>query len=64
MLILDILSDTKDFFEPFMTFLTGLWNSIKGFFLQYMSLEAFNVIFLAIIIAVILIIALAIINRD
>ena len=51
MLILDILDDTKDFFEPFMTFLNNLWNAIKGFFF-------------GIAVAVILMIVLAIMNRN
>lgn len=64
MLILDILDDTKDFFEPFMIFLTNLWNTIKGFFLQYMSIDAFNILFFGIAVAVILMIVLAIMNRN
>ena len=64
MLILDILDDTKDFFEPFMTFLTNLWIAIKGFFLRYMSIDAFNILFFGIAVAVILMIVLAIMNRD
>ena len=64
MLILDILDDTKDFFEPFMIFLTNLWNTMKGFFLQYMSIDAFNILFFGIAVAVILMIVLAIMNRN
>lgn len=64
MLILDILDDTKDFFEPFIIFLTNLWNTIKGFFLQYMSIDAFNILFFGIAVAVILMIVLAIMNRN
>ncbi len=64
MLILDILDDTKDFFEPFMIFLTNLWNTIKGFFLRYMSIDAFNILFFGIAVAVILMIVLAIMNRN
>ena len=64
MIILDILDDTKDFFEPFIIFLTNLWNTIKGFFLQYMSIDAFNILFFGIAVAVILMIVLAIMNRN
>ena len=64
MLILDILDVTKDFFDPFMTFFNNLWNAIKGFFLQYMSIDAFNILFFGIAVAVILMIVLAIMNRN
>ena len=64
MLILDILYDTKEFFEPFMTFLTNLWNSIKDFFLRYMSIDTFNILFFGIAIAIVLIVVLSIMNRD
>ena len=64
MIILDILDDTKDFFEPFMTFLNNLWDTIKGFFLQYMSIDVFNILFFGIAVAVILMIVLAIMNRN
>ncbi|HIR75126.1 TPA: hypothetical protein IAB95_06485 [Candidatus Ventrenecus avicola] len=64
MLILSVLSDIEYFFRPVIEFFGDLWNTIKDFFLQYMSENVFNILIFGIGVAILLIIVLAIMNRD
>ena len=63
-MLLNIMSDFNNFFKPVIVFFEDLWNSIHDFLLQYMSEDVFNIFIFIIIIAIILFIVLAIINRD
>ena len=64
MLILDVLADLEYFFRPIIEFFSDIWTSIRDFFLQYMSENVFNVLIFGIGIAILLIIILAIMNKD
>ena len=61
---LDILSDISEFFDPVIKFFQDLWTNIENFLLEYMSKDVLNVLIFGILIAIILIIVLAIMNRD
>jgi len=62
--ISDIWEDTVDFFDPIIQFFKDLWNNINHFLLQYMSQDVLNVLVFGIVITFILIIVLAIMNRN
>lgn len=63
MMILDIWQDTLDFFEPIVTFFKNIWNDINTFLLQYMSQDVLNIFVFGILIAIILFVILAVMNR-
>ena len=63
-MILNIFDDLQDFFSPVVDFFVNIWHSIQDFFLQYMSQGAFNIFIFISIVAIILFVVLAIINRD
>ena len=62
--ILTLKGDLNVFFDDISKFFINIWNSIEGFFLQYMSQQIFNVFIMAIIIIIITFIFIAIINRN
>lgn len=62
-MILNIWDDTVDFFEPIITFFKNIWNDINTFLLQYMSQDVLNIFVFGIIVAIILFVVLAIINK-
>ncbi len=64
MIIANILDDVLDFFSPVIDLFKDLWTDISNFFLQYMSQNVFNILVFGIVVAIILIIVLAVINRD
>ena len=64
LMILSIWTDIQDFFRPITDFFTDLWNSIRDFLLQYMSQDVLSVLVFGIVVAIILIIVLAIMNRN
>ena len=64
MLILDVLSDITDFLEPVITFFKNIWNAFQNFFLQYMSQDVLTILIFGIVVAIILIVVLAIMNRN
>ena len=64
MLMLNVFDPILDFFEPIITFFKELWYDINSFFLQYMPQNVLNIIVFGILIAMILIIVLAIVNKN
>ena len=64
MIIANVLDDLLDFFAPVIDLFKDLWTDISNFFLQYMSQNVFNILVFGIVVAIILIIVLAVINRD
>ena len=64
LMILSIWTDIQDFFRPITDFFTDLWNSIRDFLLQYMSQDVLTVLVFGIVVAIILIIVLAVMNRN
>ena len=64
MIIANILDDVLDFFSPVIDLFKDLWTDISNFFLQYMSQNVCNILVFGIVVAIILIIVLAVINRD
>ena len=64
LMILSIWTDIQDFFRPVTDFFTDLWNSIRDFLLQYMSQDVLTVLVFGIVVAIILIIVLAVMNRN
>ena len=63
-MILSIWTDIQDFFRPITDFFTDLWNYIHDFLLQYMSQDVLTVLVFGIVVAIILIIVLAVMNRN
>ena len=63
MLNLDILDAASDFFHPIISFFQGIWDQIRSFLLQYMPGDVINIFIFGILIAIILIVVLAIVNR-
>lgn len=64
LMILSIWTDIQDFFRPVTDFFTDLWNSIRDFLLQYMSQDVLTILIFGIVVAIILIIVLAIMNKS
>lgn len=63
-MILSIWTDIQDFFRPVTDFFIDSWNSIRDFLLQYMSQDVLSVLVFGIVVAIILIVVLAIMNRN
>ena len=63
-MILSIWTDIQDFFRPVTDFFTDLWNSIRDFLLQYMSQDVLTILIFGIVVAIILIVVLAIMNKN
>ncbi len=63
MLSLDFLESINTFLEPIFNFFKEIWNNIQGFLVQYMPEDVVNVLIYGIIVAIILIIVLAVINK-
>ncbi len=63
-MILSIWTDIQEFFRPITDFFGDLWNSIRDFFLQYMSEDVLTILIFGILVAIILIVVLAIMNRN
>lgn len=64
MIILSMFDPIIDFFKPIITFFKDIWNDINSFLLQYLSQDVLNIFIFGILVAVILIVVLAIINRN
>ena len=63
MLVLDFLDTINDFFKPVISFFQGIWDQIRNFLLQYMPGDVINILVFGVLIAIILIVVLAIVNR-
>ncbi len=63
MYFLDIASSINEFFDPVISFFKEIWGNIQHFLLQYMSSDVLNILVFGILIAVVLIIVLAVVNR-
>ena len=64
MMILNLKDELLNFLEPIVDFFKSVWQDIQNFCLQYMSHDVFNIFIFALIIGMIMLVALAIINRD
>ena len=64
MMILNLKDELLNFLEPIVDFFKYVWQDIQNFCLQYMSQDVFNILIFALIIGMIMLVALAIINRD
>ena len=64
MMILNLKDELLNFLEPIVDFFKSVWQDIQNFCLQYMSQDVFNIFIFALIISMIMLVALAIINRD
>ncbi|MBD9075042.1 hypothetical protein EGP91_03450 [bacterium] len=64
MMILNLKDELLNFLEPIVDFFKSVWQDIQNFCLQYMSQDVFNIFIFALIIGMIMLVALAIINRD
>ena len=64
MMILNLKDELSNFLEPIVSFFKTIWQDIQNFCLQYMSQDVFNIFIFALIIGMIMLVALAIINRD
>ncbi len=63
-MIINIWDDITIFFKPVIDFFKDLWTTMQDFLLQYMSQDVLNILIFGIVVAIILIIILAIINRE
>ena len=63
-MISSIWTDIQDFFRPITDFFIDLWNSIRDFLLQYMSQDVLTILIFGIVVAIILIVVLAIMNKN
>ena len=64
MMILNLKDELLNFLEPIVDFFKSVWQDIQNFCLQYMSQDVVNIFIFALIIGMIMLVALAIINRD
>jgi len=64
MIILDFFEPITEFFEPIISSFKDIWNDITSFLLKYMSQDVLNILVFGILIAIILIIVLAIMNKN
>lgn len=64
MMILNLKDELLNFLEPIVDFFKSVWQDIQNFCLQYMSQDVFNIFIFVLIIGMIMLVALAIINRD
>lgn len=62
--ILTVKGDMTTIFNSIKEFFINIWLKIENFFLRYMSKDIFNVFVFGIILMIILLIILAIMNRD
>ena len=63
-MILNVWDDIMIFFDPIIDFFKELWTTIQDFLLQYMSQDVLNILIFGIVVAIVLIVILAIINKD
>ncbi len=63
MLTNNIFNELLEFFRPVLDFFKDIWADIQSFFLQYVSEDVFNILVFGIVVAMVLIIVLAVINR-
>ena len=64
MMTLNLKDELSNFLEPIVSFFKTIWQNIQNFCLQYMSQDVFNIFVFVLIIGMILLVALAMINRD
>jgi len=60
----DFLNALSEFIDPIVSTVKDLWYDFSSFFLRYMSEDVFNILVFGILIAIILIIVLAVMNRN
>ena len=63
-MILNLKDELLNFLEPIIDFLKSIWQDIQSFCLQYINQDVFNIFVFALIIGMIMLVALAIINRN
>ena len=64
MFILSIQTDIQDFFEPLLDAFANTWDMIKHFFLKFMDAETLNILFYALIVLAVMLILMAVINKN
>lgn len=60
----DFLNTFSEFIDPIVSTVKDLWYDFSSFFLRYMSEDVFNILVFGIVIALVLIIVLAVINKN
>ena len=63
-MLLSVTNDFMSIINSIKHFFINIWQSIQGFFLRYVSEQTFNVILLGIIALIIILVLLAIMNRN
>ncbi len=64
MIILSIFDPILDFLKPITDFFKETWYDINAFLLRYMPQDVLNIIIFGILVAIILIVVLAIVNKN
>lgn len=64
MMMLNVFTPIIDFFKPITDTVKEVWYDINSFLLRYMPQDVLNILIFGIIVAIILIVVLAIVNKN
>ena len=64
MIMLSVFTPIFEFFKPITNFFKELWYDINSFLLRYMPQDVLNILMFGIVVAIILIVVLAIVNKN